>query len=460
MAKVKDIYAKCLESMTESEDLSNSVIDEVELNPSELGDMQELLSADLSLESITLFLDGSLKNGNLSFESAMLLNQAVDEACSNIALSNDGLTISREAIANKTYSYDSAKKGIIDKLREISGIIKTKIHTHIETIAKQCIHFNGQIYHIENNIAHLERKYKNIEHKELRLNYIKPNLSCEALCTSNGFDNGLVNTHNTLISFINSYVKMAVQANIKYKNWLFSHKNQFEDEKLFNSLTLNKSDFLLSGMRKSNTAMFKSNELPGFKALYVSMEDKNSTGILAINQLRNIGYKINTYNKTTYDKDRTTLLSIIKSSANVWVTSMVELPSVKIHNIEKAEADQIIADHKSETKIAIPKKFIFHTLTKPEILKNIELLKTGVYTLKQLNKQLLEGQYAEKDFNTLVDMILQTSEESNQNTALMKNYVYALLSLKYQLATAILPYLINEYNAIIGYINKSINQHW
>jgi hypothetical protein len=323
------------------------------------------------------------------------------------------------------------------------------------------------------NMRRLKKRIEEVEEllgKVTKESPLSPVIKAEAWCVylcylKSGFAVGLEGVPEKVVELVAQHRQMASATLSKHLDFLGSAVSSAVNDAVFQSLHVTHQEFLIPGMSqfhrsvgfqsaRGDNVFFRSEELPGGKALYVQVNPHDQRGADAIEVVQDVGYSIDHYDPQSYTVFRAKLLAATMIPVSALLTVVNPLLGVAAGLATGAAlASQSVSG--TGQKINIDKTVVFSVLEIDRIKSVLRVCRQGLTELKGWSEDVLSGPWKTRDLDEIVDKIL--SEETS--TSSIKAYCNAVLSLMSKLGEGVHTYAFRALGACLNFCEKSVRQY-
>lgn len=406
----------------------------------------------------------SKNNVNLSRETALMTNVAIESMLSNVPVSKETLAISIESLQQDSVNVQLAIEGIKEKLSDLFYHVRLQLIRVSKDLAMFTSRFNQRLKNTSNYVKRIRQAYLDRKRDVPKYGYIKPENWMTNLCYLNtGFDTGLKAVTSDLVSFIKEHTKVFSSANKKYLKGLID----FNQNKDLDKIKYNPDDFILSSMRydtkevrrivlKQNNTIYKGYELPGGKCFYAQLQSRKTEGKDAIESISKLDYYILPFELGQYSamKEKVIVMSGLGFSA--WLALIHPMlfaagaasTMYYRHKVNQAHPD---------SSITLDKAFLFETLNIKDLNNAITRSEEIVKLLDQWQGSVVDQFWKHNDLAKIASGAY--SDGNNNDLKQLRNYIQALMNLGIKETQNFASYCFDVLNSILKYADKSLKQY-
>ena len=406
----------------------------------------------------------SKNNINLSRETALMTNVAIESMLSNVPVSKESLAISIESLHQDSVNVELAIEGIKEKLSDLFYHVRLQLIRVSKDLAIFTSRFNQRLKNTSNYVKKIRQAYLDRKRDVPKYGYIKPENWMTNLCYLNtGFDTGLKAVTSDLVSFIKEHSKVFSSANKKYLKNLID----FNQNKDLDKVKYNPDDFILSSMRydtnqvrrivlKQNNTIYKGYELPGGKCFYAQLQSRKTEGKDAIESISKVDYYILPVELGQYSamKEKVIVLSGLGFSA--WLALIHPMlfaagaasTAYYQHKINQAHPD---------SSITLDKAFLFETLNIKDLNNAITRSEEIVKLLDQWQSNVIDQFWKHNDLAKIASGAY--SDGNDNDLKQLRNYIQALMNLGIKETQNFASYCFDVLNSVLKYADKSLKQY-
>lgn len=449
---------------------------------SESEQLQNAAGAVVSLEAIAGFLASKENAEGVSRAAAQFANIAIENICADSGLPSERLVFSMESYKQSpVVALEGALDAISGKISDIWAYIKTKLVAFFRLLAEKMDFFKRNVGNLERKLHALNGRAANIAADAPKsTGAIQARWSYHHLIyLEKGFPKHAGGVATDVGTLLTEHSALFSKTIAKYTQWLESnHSAASQDIKCFDSLSVEKEDFLMLKAQPHHRSvglqfpepgnmLYRSKELPGGQAIYTEIEPDDKHGLPAIDMLAKVKVFIEAFDPKSYDRRALEVAEQARVDIEQWYASLPADVREKTPPPPSIDPEEVATVPGTGRCVTINPDMVFELLT-PTLIK--ERLQEVTQTLKKIKEWydvVFNQIWKDKDFDRLASSLVQRKDVRaysegvylNQAPKYLGSLALAVMHLMANATENVHAFAFTTCFALLDYVEDSIKRY-